>query len=293
MIGNIGCSQEVFQLLKYYDATIIPVSIKNGMHLCRNSLLDRSRYDWQLLLDPWEMLVQGDILDRLRTDGKAAKFSVIQGDHLSYQTRFWRKSKARFVNPVFERVDLDGEPSGGMIISGHGDTLARDLALANDWVNNAPTNPDPYYYRACLHLFSMENYDSFLQDAESYFFMESQTDSPSAIMMRYYLAGVYCFARKDVPKAIQNLASCLAMRPTMAEFWCLLGDIYYHLMRQYGKAAVFYENAMILGSRRLNIDAFPMEISKYEEYPKKMLTNCNEIIAASVRVGEIRNRTTH
>ncbi len=73
---------------------------------------------------------------------------------------------------------------------------------------------------------------------------------------------------------------CLAKKPTMAEFWCLLGDVYYDA-KDYDKAKEFYENAVILGSRRLKDDGWPMEISKYKEYPQKMIEACKKIKTSS------------
>jgi tetratricopeptide (TPR) repeat protein len=63
----------------------------------------------------------------------------------------------------------------------------------------------------------------------------------------------------------------------MAEFWCLLGDIYYK-QNKYEKSIAFYQNAMDLGSRRKNSDTWPLEISKYKTYPSKMINNCNKMI---------------
>jgi hypothetical protein len=62
----------------------------------------------------------------------------------------------------------------------------------------------------------------------------------------------------------------------MAEFWCLLGDVYYAL-NDYEKAFQFFQNGLIIGKkRRMDCEWF-MEISKYEEYPKKMMEACASI----------------
>ena len=41
----------------------------------------------------------------------------------------------------------------------------------------------------------------------------------------------------------------------------------------------FYENALILGKKRLGSDRWPMDISKYEKYPKMMIDSCNKILS--------------
>lgn len=64
----------------------------------------------------------------------------------------------------------------------------------------------------------------------------------------------------------------------MAEYWCLLGDVYYQ-QSSYEKAKHFYENALVMGARRLRTDAWPMEISKYKAYPNKMMAACDRILA--------------
>jgi len=66
----------------------------------------------------------------------------------------------------------------------------------------------------------------------------------------------------------------------MAEFWCLLADVYYAI-KDYDRARIFYENGLILGSRRLKDDGWPMEISKYKEYPLNMIEGCNQIKRSS------------
>ena len=67
----------------------------------------------------------------------------------------------------------------------------------------------------------------------------------------------------------------------MAEFWCLLGDIFYKI-KQYDKAVEFYDNARIIGQRRLMDSDWPMEISKYSSYPEKMIESSKEIIKNTV-----------
>jgi tetratricopeptide (TPR) repeat protein len=97
------------------------------------------------------------------------------------------------------------------------------------------------------------------------------------------MATVYCYVLKDQRKALELLMYCFAEKPLMAEFWCLLGDIYYEA-DEYGKAKCFYENAKILGSRRLNSDEWPFDISKYKDYPDKMIASCDEVISKAIRI---------
>lgn len=285
--GDDGTPREILDECLPYDIKWVPVRHQDGMDSCRNKLLAYTKNDWSLYVEPWEVLAQEDgLLDHVGAAHDPLSFVVIQGDTMTRQTRLWRKSKARFVGPVFERVDATGIPSNNIIVSEGGDTTWRDLSIAEDWVKRCPMIPDPYYYKACLHM-SRAEYKKFLKDAETYLFMEQNPKAVvSVTMMRYYIACVECYYHKDPNATLSHLAACLLTEPLMAEFWCLLGDVYYHLVRQYGKAKDFYENAVILGSRRSSSSPYPMEISKYEDHPKTMIASCEKIIRSSSRIGK-------
>jgi tetratricopeptide (TPR) repeat protein len=71
----------------------------------------------------------------------------------------------------------------------------------------------------------------------------------------------------------------------MSEFWCLLGDCYYAI-KDYEKSKSFYENALILGNKRLKNDGWPLEISKYKDYPQKMIESCDKIKSSLIFYGK-------
>jgi hypothetical protein len=288
VVGDAGAPEGLVRKCLARGADIVAASTAHGMDRCRNELLAHSDHDWCLLLEPWEELSGGeDVLVHRVREGVATEFMVIGNDSLTRQVRLWDRTKGRFINPVYERVDVKGSPSNCVIVGGESGTLDRDLNLAENWVRQSPTIPDPYYYRGCLYL-AKRRYDDFLKDAETYLFMESSDHANMSITMtRYYRACVHCYVKKDASKALQSIAPCLLSRPLMAEFWCLVGDVHYHLLRRYDKAASFYENALVLGPHRLAEDPWPMEISKYDEHPSRMLANCREIVAKSARLGGV------
>jgi hypothetical protein len=43
---------------------------------------------------------------------------------------------------------------------------------------------------------------------------------------------------------------------------------------------------MIIGKRRLSKDAFPVEISKYKEYPVKMIENIRKLMDGANLLGQ-------
>jgi hypothetical protein len=99
-------------------------------------------------------------------------------------------------------------------------------------------------------------------------------------MARYYLALVQGVVENDMKEAIQNITLCIAENPLMAEFWCLLGDMFVK-MEKFRDAIAFYENAIALGCRRHQLDFWPMHISKYDEYPKDMMEKCKKAISSA------------
>ena len=50
------------------------------------------------------------------------------------------------------------------------------------------------------------------------------------------------------------------------------------LYNKYPIAKELYENAIVLGGRRMSNDVWPMDVSKYEEYPQTMISSCEKLI---------------
>lgn len=73
----------------------------------------------------------------------------------------------------------------------------------------------------------------------------------------------------------------------MAEFWCLTADIHYHLRGAMRVAEGLYENAVILGGHRSLEDRWPMDLSKYKDYPERMMDSCQQLIDESRRFTSI------
>ena len=113
--------------------------------------------------------------------------------------------------------------------------------LVAKWKKKKPLATEPIYYEACTLLVE-KKWDSFLNVADHYIFTEKKPKM-ALTMIRYYCAMVNCYVKKNYQKALEYLLPSIADKPTMAEFWCLLGDVFY-AMKQYDKATTFYENAI-------------------------------------------------
>jgi len=73
-----------------------------------------------------------------------------------------------------------------------------------------------------------------------------------------------------IQQCVENLIFCLAINPSFAEAWCLLGDVFC-LNGQVRRASAFYKNAIFSGKLRNFHDLMLIMTEKYESHPKQML----------------------
>jgi len=258
----------------------------------RNELITQT--NWQMYFNSGETLAYGsqDILKAINGPIASYRLPIFQGDIITKQIRLWHiKRKLKFSNPIFEcLIDKDAKDLNSIIYSTTS-ISPKTLEYIKRWKEQYPTSPEPYYYEACVFL-SQKKYNEFLSAASLYLFRDKKKQMP-VTMTRYYCAMVYCYVKKDAEQAIKNLLPCLVVKPLMSEFWCLLGDVYYHLLKKYKKAVAFYENALILGQNRLQSDDWPMEINKYKAYPLKMKESCEKAISNTRHMGITKPHLAH
>jgi hypothetical protein len=267
VIGNMGSRDKSIDICRDYSIKIFQVGNRKDYSIMRNQLLGE---DWNLFIHPWEVLASGHESIIGVTSGTAYYLQVYQKQSINYEIRLWRNLK--FQNPVFETIVCDDASCLDGVVVYALKLVKNDdqIELLESWKKQGTM--EPYYYESYI-LFGNKKYKEFLETAKYYLSVESF--SKSSIMLRYYMAQTYLYVYNNIEEAIKTLSPCIIARPLMAEFWCLLGDAYYKLKR-YNKAKNLYENAYLLGSRRLNNDQWPLEISKYNEYPTKMIRSCED-----------------
>lgn len=258
-------------------ARVLRLHDTNAAH-ARNQLSKITDTEWSLWLQPWEILTEYDKLKS--ASAQSYRLPVIQEGVITWEPRLWHKSaQLEFVNPVFERLNVS---FSRYIESAIGQNGGRDwgftLTVLDQWRKNL-IDPEPCYYHACSML-ALGRYPEFLHSATQYLFLDKRIH-PATVMTRYYYAMILLWQEQKVRPTLQNLTLCLCAKPLMAEFWCLTGDVYYHLLNDFDNAIEFYENAIILGSRRLANDNWPMDVAKYSEYPERMIASCRKLIANS------------
>lgn len=267
IVADIGCRDGTVGICKRYGADVVRLSLNDDYSQVRNFLA--AKKGWVLWLEPWETILRGSdtILSALKEEA-AYRLHVLQEGTVTKQVRLWHSSLGlKFVNPVYETVVAEAADLS-VYLHSTGDT--PDVSLIQKWAERCPLATEPLYYQACS-LLVRKKWKEFLTAADHYIFQE-KGPKMSLTMTQYYCAMVHCYVTKNFQAAVNYLLPCLAERPTMAEFWCLLGDIYY-AGKLYEKAAIFYDNAAVLGSRRLK-DLWPLEVAKYKEYPATMSAAC-------------------
>jgi len=245
-----------------------------------NNLLDYVKCDWIFYIKDNEIVLQ---LDDLSLDEKDVYgVQVLQDDILIKEPRLWNKNKKiKFKNPVFEKLNAQPTKFLDIILYQEKNDNEQSYKILESWKKTNPLALDPYYYKAFYKL-SSKNFKEF-KSLISHYLFNSKNNDPSCVISRYYLALVQGLVDNETDEAIKNLILCLAENPLMAEFWCLLGDIFIKC-QNFDKAILFYQNAILLGSRRLKFDEWPMHISKYHDYPTEMIEKCTNLINSSKKL---------
>lgn len=278
IVVDQGSTDRTLEICEKYKAVVYEKTSLNRAEL-RNYSIQRAETNWHFMIEPWEVLVRPEELRR-PTDLTANCYYALvmqSGGVLMKEVRLW-KTGCSFVGPAFERIKetTDEEVRSTFYSSGRNDYNDL-LPLIFHWKNRQPLLAQPYYYEACIHL-AEGRWDEFLRSSEYYLNMVLNKSEISSVMNRYNYALVQVLHKGNAKVAIQNLILCICQRPLMAEFWCLLGDVHYHLLNRFEKARSFYENAIVLGACRLKKDKWPMDIVKYRDYPQKMIESCNKIL---------------
>jgi tetratricopeptide (TPR) repeat protein len=285
LVGNFGCKDDTVKICNLYKAKIIPIPLNDSFSDAKNIMIKENKSPWIMFIEPWETILSPikEIISLINGNPNSYNFKIIQNDLMTKDTRLWHtKNKLQFKNPVFETISEKSNDSEVCLVSHKNNLDETKINLVKKWREKFPLASEPLYYLSCVYLIE-KNWGAFLNTAETYLYREKNKNM-SWVMTKYYCSMVrsYVSSEKDYKSAVSSILQCIAEKPLMAEFWCLLGDIYY-ATNEYKKAICFYENAMILGSKRLHSDNWPMEISKYKEYPNKMIDACR-IATSSLQV---------
>lgn len=271
LMCDIGCTDNTIKICNSYDLNPIKGTLNKNWSNLRNNITDQSKTEWQFMIEPWEVLLKGyeeiqEVVDK--NESEAAFGQLIKGEIITKPTRLWKKPK-KFINYSFEKINSMGNYLDYVILSNkHEENIKEKINL---WKSQNSLSIEPYYYEAYEFL-KNKKFEEFM--TLSKFCITNEKATISAVMMRYYQA-IICLIQNDLNQGVKLLVSCLTSNILMAEFWCLLGDIFFK-MQDFPKSKIFYKNAIDFGSRRLKSDRWPIQVSKYEEYPSLMISKIKE-----------------
>ena len=280
LILDIGSNDNSINICQDFGANIKRQSLNSDYSKLRNENIPKS--DWFLWIQPWEELICGhDEINLISSQidyEKCFDIKTINKTIISRETRFWHTGlDIKFKNRIFESPIVSDCPlAQNVVINQHVGQQDFDelTSICSQWKKEHPLIDEPIYYDAYLMLLNGK-YKEFCHMAEHYLFKDKK--DMADILMRYNLAQVQIYQQKQFNAGVGNALSCLMYNPAIAEFWCLLGDAFYQL-KEMNKAIIFYENAIIAGETR-ELDSFPIDVSKYKEYPTKMIKSCEELIS--------------
>lgn len=251
---------------------VTPVPVEAGPRdRARAALADASSHDYCVIVEPWETIASGaGQLAAAAASGATVRAMVVQGDMVTKPVRGWDRRRAGPRQAVLECVqpDHDAKLIDCTFDSSAAPPTARFIPLAKAWAKEEPLSSVPDYCLACLHL-GAGDLDAFWAGSDAFLF-KAKKPSMAVVMTRYYRAMVAGLSRGKPREAIENLLVCLTARPTMAEFWCLLGDVFATAGDPW-RAREFYRNAMDMGRARDFADPWPVQMSKYRDYPQSRI----------------------
>lgn len=264
--------------IKHRNLKVVTLPESNDYSADLNRLIEGAKHEWLAYFKEGEIIVQADLEC---VQNKIYGFQILKNDIILKEARLWhKKHNLKFKNPVFEKLSGEIEEVIETIVYDGSSNDPKAPHLLEKWSKANPFLVDCHYYKAFIALADKRLKD--FKSLISQYLFNSNTDI-SSTMARYYLAMIQGLFEDETNLAIHNLVLCIAENPLMAEFWCLLGDIFYK-NKHYDRATEFYKNGLVLGNRRLKCDLWPMQISKYQEYPNTMMASCEDILVNSKRI---------
>ena len=268
---NINSTDKTISICNDYKIDVKVVNnIKNYSEI-RNNFLSKYKNKYCLLIQPYEHLLFNENFNNFNEDKYT--FKCIQNTVFTKEVRLFNRTY-KFKNPIFEFISLEDSVDTNFTI--YSDLtnykIYNSKEIINQWKELEPLNFDPYYYE-CFIALSENDFLKFKNLCE--YCLSINKKDKTSLLLRYYLSMINLHCFNDINNANSNILNCISQKPEMSEFWCLLGDIFYKI-KDFSRAKEFYENAIIIGKKR-KFDELPLDISKYKEYPEKMINIINPI----------------
>ena len=113
LVGDLGSQDNTLHICNSYKAKIIRLSLKDDIADARNNMIAATTTPWQMVIEPWEILISGFDEIKKAVAGKqdCYRFSILDNDIASKSTRLWHKKENRkFENPRSEEHTSELQP---------------------------------------------------------------------------------------------------------------------------------------------------------------------------------------
>ena len=284
LVGDTGSSDQTQTIAKWFGCKVLNIEWQDHFAEARNMVCDEAEQPWCFWIDADEELME--------SSAKALRKKIIQkkleGDHhlirfteppLSmYQMRLWKREPGEkpWRGRVHEKIWMDGpepEVHHDIIVIQHNDErrprkLERNMDLLKRAMKEEPDNHYNLFHAAVLSNM-MNRHDDSQKYAEKYMHLAPREDIRTKLYIQYLLAWNATFVHRNYQQAVNLLTSAISVDPCAAEFWCLLGDVYWWIGRK-ADTFTFYENALYLGQAHPE-SFWLVDLRKYDEYPREQL----------------------
>ena len=255
---DLNSNDNTLDILKKYNVEYLTKSLDRQN--ARNELTKIAETEWVFHIEPWEILAE------TIKSTESGYVQIFNNTLITKETRFWNKKQfnLNFENPLYPQVPDHIKNDSGAILSSSGPnlTLEEGLEIIEKWSKSEPKNKFIPYYKSFLY-WDNKQYKQFISAAEEYLYFKNQPTT-EVLNLKYCLANVYFYVNNNPKKATEVIMECIVTQPSMAEYWCFMGDIL-SFLGKYDKAKAFYNNALIVGEKREN-DWNSIEIDKNITY---------------------------
>jgi tetratricopeptide (TPR) repeat protein len=250
----------------------------------RNIALKNTNSYWILWIDSDETIDKesADKITELvnsKPSNPYHNFKLIHGNTTVSQLRMFSKtSKEKWRFPIHEKIipeilpDWHPDIKITHRINNNERSHIRNINILNKALESNPASPEYNFYLAIDYHLVGQHMKSLLCAEKFLLHYPIRSVDVKKMYMRYLISWIYTFQMRNYQKAIQIILGQLAQNCNIAEFWCLLGDIYIKLGK-FDSARIFFQNAITMGKYKYD-HMWITDLDKYEVYPEIKIKLC-------------------
>lgn len=288
VIGYTGdISKEEYKIcLKYAPYSTYIFNWNDNFSEARNFVKSKTQSPWIIWIDSDE-IINPKSVDKIKKlidsqpKGLYHKFKLVHGNTTMGQVRmFYNTDAIKWSYPVHERILFDTLPKDHYDIeiihnvNNIRRSSDRNIKILENSINEDETNPEYHFYIAIEYHLCGKQMKALLHAEKFLYFNNIDGIDIRKMYARYLISWINIFHIKNYQKAIEILLAQLIMNCNIAEFWCLLGDVYLRLGK-FDNAKQFYKNAITMGEFKFD-NMWLADLDKYDKYPKSKIKYCEK-----------------